>query len=76
MNTPVSARENVNRNVEQVLILEDQLCPICGDIWKTIYSQLTCLHIICSYMVVCFIVNIIYIRCLSCTMLHARQVID
>jgi len=39
MSNPVPAREYVNRNFEQVLILEDQFYPICGEIWKTIYTQ-------------------------------------
>ena len=30
---PVPAREYVNRNVEQVLILEDQFCPVGGVIY-------------------------------------------
>jgi len=39
MSNPVPAREYVNRNVEKVLILEDQFCPVAGEILKTICTQ-------------------------------------
>jgi len=31
MSNPVPAREYINRNVEQVLILEDKFCPVGGE---------------------------------------------
>lgn len=53
------AHEYINWNVEQVLILDNQFFPIGEKFSKNHLYVVKCLHIICSYMAVCFIINII-----------------
>ena len=57
MSNSVPACEYVNQNVEQVLTLENQFCPIGEKFLINHLYAVKCLHIICSYMVVCFIIS-------------------
>jgi len=61
----VLACECMNWDAEQVLILENQFCHIIENILKNHLQAVKCIHITCSYMVVCFIMNVILIHCFT-----------
>jgi hypothetical protein len=59
----VPACEYINRNVGQVLISENEFCHIDEKFSKNHpYAD-----IFCSYVAVCFIINMMFIRCLHNT---------
>jgi len=64
MRNSVPAYECINLNAEQVLILENQLCPIDETFLKTPLYTVKCVHVISSDIVVCFVINTIPICCL------------
>ena len=78
----VPVRLCINRDAEQVwtswkLILSSNWRKKERQKKKKIENRLyavKCVHINCSYAVVCFALNIIFIRCFLCTKLCVRQV--
>jgi len=60
MSNSVPARECVIWDAERVLILETNfVIHIKKKIWKSHLYTVKCVHITCSYAVVCFVMNII-----------------
>lgn len=65
MSNSVPACRCRNWDAEQVLILENQFCHIIKETLKNDVYAVKRIHITCSYAVMCFILHIIFIRCLT-----------
>jgi hypothetical protein len=70
MNNAVPQCAYVNRKVEQVLILENQFCPIGEKCFVKSPTRSTFLHIIFRTQL-CVYNKYNFIRCLGCMMLYA-----
>jgi hypothetical protein len=60
MSNSVPARECINRNAEQVLILDSQCSPTDENVLKNHLHAVSCIHIISSYTVVSFAIRFIF----------------